>query len=226
MVDTLSVLWTVVPDMAPQPCLHCSRCGKTRPFLSSARFRVNANGRRIDAWLIYRCAVCDNTWNRPVLERCKVGAVDRSLLEALWQNDPALAQRLAFDVSGLQGHAECIEASAKAAMHKRVLSDPSRTPQRLAIDLVVPQPVRLRLDRLLAGELGLARGRVHELHARQRLAISPASARTLRAPLRDGTRILIDLSGEADAAAISAAATSPPRQAAPGEPPYSAGTFM
>ncbi|MBW0369617.1 DUF1062 domain-containing protein [Ensifer adhaerens] len=32
-------------------------------------------GRRLDAWLIYRCAVCEDTWNRPIFERRNVASV-------------------------------------------------------------------------------------------------------------------------------------------------------
>ena len=57
------------PRTPPQPWLACSRCRDIRPFRCSEKFRLNANGKRLDAWLIYRCGSCDNTWNRPVLER-------------------------------------------------------------------------------------------------------------------------------------------------------------
>ena len=57
------------PRTPPRPWLACSRCRGIKPFRCSEKFRLNANGKRLDAWLIYRCASCDNTWNRPVLER-------------------------------------------------------------------------------------------------------------------------------------------------------------
>jgi hypothetical protein len=82
--------------------------------------------------------------------------------------------------------------------------------QRLEVRLAVPEPTRLRLDRLLATELGLARLRIKGLCEDARLAISPDGARLLRKPLRDGTALSFDLSHESDSAAISAAATGLP----------------
>jgi hypothetical protein len=206
MVDSLSVLWTVVPQFAPQPYLHCSRCGEAKPFRSSQRFRVNANGRRIDAWLIYRCAACDSTWNRPVLERRNVASVDPLYLAALQTNDLRLARRIAFDIDGLRHTTQRIDESPEVLVRKDLRAEGTAPVQRLEICLAVPEPTRLRLDRLLATELGLPRKRIHRLHAENRLAIAPESTRMLRRPLRDGTCLTLDLSRESDRIAISSAA--------------------
>jgi hypothetical protein len=99
---TLRVQWTITPRTAPQPWLNCSRCRGPRCFRSGGKIRVNANGRRIDAWLIYRCTACDSPWNRPVVERREVSALGRPFLTALQANDPELVGGLAFDVAGLK----------------------------------------------------------------------------------------------------------------------------
>lgn len=210
MVDSLDVLWTIVLRFTPQPWLTCSRCGRARAFRSSQKFRINANGRRLDAWLIYKCTSCDITWNRPVLERRNVASIDPHHLAALQKNDPLLARRLAFDLGDLRQKVERIEEPAEVLVHKDLLSEGANPAQRLDVRLAVPEPTRLRLDRLLATELGLARLRIKGLCEDARLAISPNGARMLRKPLRDGTALSFDLSRESDSAAISAAATGPP----------------
>ena len=53
-----------------------STCGDSRRFRSSGKVRLNANGRKLDAWLIYKCESCDRTWNLPLLERAVVGGLD------------------------------------------------------------------------------------------------------------------------------------------------------
>lgn len=55
--------WAIAPKTAPRPLISCSRCGTVKAYCSSGKFRVNANGKRIDVWLIYRCIDCDNSWN-------------------------------------------------------------------------------------------------------------------------------------------------------------------
>lgn len=206
MDDTLLVHWTLVTQDTPQPLLHCSRCGVEQPYRSSGKFRLNANSRRIDAWLIYRCTVCGGTWNRPLLEPQAVNRIAPALLESFCANDPVLARRVAFDIAGLRRHSTAVEAAPDAALWKAVLSQPREAPGRLEIRLAVPQPAALRLDRLLARELTLSRRRLHRLQSAGCLVLLPAGPRALRQAVRDGTRVLIDLSREADAAVLAAAA--------------------
>ena len=97
MSDVLRVQWTIIPGSAPEPWLNCNRCRGTTRFRTSGKIRVNANGKRVDAWLIYKCTSCDNTWNRPVLERRHVSTIDPHLLASLQANDPDLSRRLAFE---------------------------------------------------------------------------------------------------------------------------------
>ncbi len=210
MVEVLSVLWTIVPQIAPQPYVNCSRCGEARPFHSSQKFRLNANGKQVDAWLIYKCTTCENTWKRPVLERRNVDRVDPSLLEALRRNDPELARRLAYDIGGLQHGAATAGSSAEVAVVKETLLEAPLSVRWLAVRLAVPQPVTLRLDQLLARELGLSRQRLQALQKLDRLVIAPDGPRRLRRPLRDGTCVTLDLSQECDGARICTAACGPP----------------
>lgn len=102
MSDVLRVQWTIISRTAPQPWLACSRCGEARRFRSSDRIRVNANGKRVDAWLIYKCTRCDDTWNCPVLERRPVQAIDPEFLMSLRASAADVVRRLAFDVEGLR----------------------------------------------------------------------------------------------------------------------------
>jgi hypothetical protein len=166
---------------------------------------LNANGRRIDAWLIYKCAICDATWNRPLLERRPLTGVAPALLDALRRNDPALASQVAFDIAGLRRHCNGVEQSAGAIVCKTVVSRPPGTAQQLEIRLAVPQPAALHLDRLLVRELGLSRARLQALCADKRLLL-PEGSRALRRPARDGTCVTLELSREADATALAAAA--------------------
>jgi hypothetical protein len=97
MSDVLRVQWTIIPGSAPELWLNCNRCRGTTRFRTSGKIRVNANGKRVDAWLIYKCTSCDNTWNRPVLERRHLSTIDPQLLASLQANDPDLSRQLAFE---------------------------------------------------------------------------------------------------------------------------------
>lgn len=190
--------------------MNCSRCGEARPFRSSQKFRLNANGKQVDAWLIYKCTTCESTWKRPLLERRNVDRVDPSFLEALRRNDPQLARRVAYDIGGLQHGAAITGSSAEVAVVKETLLEAPLSVRWLAVRLAVPQPVILRLDRLLARELGLSRKHLQALQKLDRLVIAPDGPRRLRRPLRDGTCVTLDLSQECDGARICTAACGPP----------------
>ena len=98
MSDVLRVQWTIIPGSAPEPGLNCNRCRGTTRFRTSGKIRVNANGKRVDAWLIYKCTSCDkHLESAAVLERRHVSTIDPHLLASLQTNDPDLSRRLAFE---------------------------------------------------------------------------------------------------------------------------------
>ena len=191
MFRLLLVQWQLIAGTAPQPLLSCRRCGGARPFRHRGKFRLNACGKRLNAWLIYRCTDCDNTWNRPVFERRSVRAVDAPTMQALQRNDPTLAQALAFDTTGLPRIAE---TNSAASIQKTVLSKEPEPWSRLEIRLRTETPPVLRLDRLLASELGLSRSRLQKLEKDGRLRIPQGAGRALRQAVKDGTRVYLELS--------------------------------
>lgn len=175
-----------------------------KAYRCSSKFRVNANGKRIDVWLIYRCIDCDNSWNFGIFERCNRRDIGPTLLASLESNDPMLARRHAFDVVALRNRVGRVEEFSDVAVHKHRLGDEGAT--ALEIRLALEAPTSLRLDRLLAGELGISRSRLQALDEKGLLVVVPDGARALRKSARDSTTIHIDLAGEADHVAIISAA--------------------
>jgi hypothetical protein len=169
------VVWRVVPARTPHVLRACPRCGPM-PFASSDRFRVNASGRRLDVWLVYRCTGCDHTWNLTVRERATPEAIGAALLEAYHRNDAAEAWRCAFD-AGLLGRAG---ARLEAATPVRVERGPAPDGP-FAIRFELPWPVRVRLDRLLAAELGIPRAVVR----------ARCTAGELDGPVREGAIVTV-----------------------------------
>ena len=201
MSNVLRVQWTIIPGSAPEPRLNCNRCRDTTRFRTSGKIRVNANGKRVDAWLIYKCTSCDNTWNRPVLERRHVSTIDPRLLASLQTNDPDLSRRLAFQQLRRKLKVEHVD---DATVHKEVVSESARPAQRLEIVCVVAETTDLRVDRLLSTELRLSRSRIRNMQNAGRLAACPDG---LRRPLSNGLQVRIDLGGVHDGDKIALAAT-------------------
>jgi hypothetical protein len=197
MCNLLQVRWTIIPTTPPQPWIACSGCGGFRPFQSSGKIRLNANGRKLDAWLIYKCTGCEGTWNRTIFERRNVGDIDSATLAALQSNDSRWICARAFDIETLKRSAHRIEVSADCEVRKELLREAADW-KYLEIEFSISVPVSLRLDRLLASELRISRSQVSALHEAGLLTGNPARADVLRRQIRDGFRITVDLSGADD----------------------------
>jgi hypothetical protein len=184
--------WTILPKTAPEPWIACSGCGGPRPFQSSGKIRLNAQGKKLDAWLIYKCRDCDKTWNCPIFERRSVDQISAADLEALHANDPAWVRRREFDIAGLRGKVWRIDEYTEFEVHKEVLCDPDGGPRRKEITLIVPLPSSLRLDRLLSRELELSRSVLQGLHKRGKLLIDPDLKDGLHRRIKDGTHVILE----------------------------------
>lgn len=85
-----------MPTCLPAVLRRCHACASER-FRTSGKFRVNANHKLIDAWLLALCTTCGETSKLTVLERMNVRSVRPELLDRLHDNDPALAAELLQD---------------------------------------------------------------------------------------------------------------------------------
>ncbi|MFE5481856.1 DUF1062 domain-containing protein [Streptomyces sp. NPDC056527] len=88
--------WVVMPTCLPLVIRRCHTCASER-FRADGRFRVNANHKLIDAWLLVLCTTCGETAKLTVLERVNVRSVRPELLDRLHDNDPRLAAELFQD---------------------------------------------------------------------------------------------------------------------------------
>jgi hypothetical protein len=175
------VRWIVSATELPRIRRRCPGCRAPRQFVCSNRFRVNANGRRIDAWLIYNCERCEDRLNAPVLERAPVASIVPARLASLERNDPAVVRAAAFDPAVLGRCGGEVIAPGFAI---------ERTDDGLEVIAVeLADPIRVRLDRLLARGLKLSRRAVSERLGRGELSIDPSDRRGPRAVVRSGLRI-------------------------------------
>ncbi|GHH64036.1 hypothetical protein GCM10018781_14390 [Kitasatospora indigofera] len=88
--------WVVMPTCLPLVIRRCHACPSGR-FQAGGKFRVNANHKVVDAWLLALCTGCGDTTKITVLERVNVRSVPPALLGRLHGNDPGLAAELLQD---------------------------------------------------------------------------------------------------------------------------------
>ncbi|MBX2803262.1 MAG: DUF1062 domain-containing protein [Myxococcales bacterium] len=176
-----TTIWTLIPTQLPTLTRRCPRCDAPRTFACTGRVRVNANGKRLDAWLLLACVGCERSLRLTVHERVEVRSLPPGHLDALHRNDAATVARLAQQLVG---------------------EEASSSPAAVAIRGAVPEPpfvavircesgAQLRLDRVLAQALGLSRAEVRRRWRQGWIAAVPEDGRALARRARDGQRIWV-----------------------------------
>jgi hypothetical protein len=191
--ETFRVTWRVTPRACPRVWRNCRQCGAETPFCCSMKFRTNAQKKRLDVWLIYRCAFCGETWNLPIFERVAIGDIAPERFQAIAHNDVALAHFYAFDMPRLARHGERVEPGADAEVEWLALDGRPTCPSAIELTIRLVLPWRARLDRFLSQELGIGRDRLRCLHETGRLTLTPSSRAGLRGAISDNQRIAIEL---------------------------------
>lgn len=87
-----TIEYTLQPVKSYVVIHNCSGCGSKSSFINTNRFRVNANGNKLDVWLIYQCSKCKHTLNVAIYERIKSSAVSKEEYVKFLQNDEKFAQ--------------------------------------------------------------------------------------------------------------------------------------
>ena len=186
------VLWKVIPTCPPRIIRPCERCGRPRSFSCSEKFRVNANQKRLDAWLIYKCTSCDRTWNCTILSRVDAREVDRCLLGRLQANHRPTAWAYAFDYGLLRRNGVEVEPTIAYTIVGEDLQLDGSSHSCVTVLLTAEQPLLVRIDALLAKKLGLSRAQLGALFSSGGATIDPTSGCALRDRLKREVRILID----------------------------------
>lgn len=186
------VVWRVTPHGAPSARRHCTRCAASRAFVPTTDFRVNAQQKRIDVWLIYRCDVCDETWNRPIVERGSVSYIGAERLERLQKNDPDVALGYAFDVQDLRNRGITVDADLPFTIQAEPIANGVGA-ATLWITIALAHPIETRLDRLLATGLGTSRSRIGSLWKSGALRVVPQRSNALQRPPQNGQVVVVEI---------------------------------
>ena len=145
------ITWEVIPQKLPAVTHWCKKCGKKTPFICSERFRVNAQQKNLDIWLIYKCEKCDTTWNAEVYARIPPQKLDNTLLERFHCNDRELAARYALDMGFLQKN--LVQPEEFPYSVEGPVFDPKENTE-LTIRCAFPLPIRV--SRVIRGKLEIS----------------------------------------------------------------------
>lgn len=190
--DLTEVRWRVVPQHTPRVLRRCTNCGTVRRFASSDRFRLNAQQVTIDVWLIYKCMECDCTWNCTIISRCPIKSIEPRTYSLFESNDEQLAWSYAFDYRLLSGAGLQLDTTFEVRVETSETAPDYRADRPRIVIIESRYPRIIRLDRLLAQQLGISRTSVQELYESGRLRIDPDGKNALRKAAYTGQRVLLN----------------------------------
>lgn len=92
---SIEYTWVVKAHNTPLLKKKCSHCDSNR-FYCSDKFRLNAQKKNIDIWLIYRCVKCNTRYNMTIFSRIRTESISKEIFSRLSVNDTDLAWEYAF----------------------------------------------------------------------------------------------------------------------------------
>lgn len=136
----------------------CSGCQKKSNFVNTHHFRVNANGKHLDIWLIYQCQVCKHTYNLTLFHRCKANSFSTDDLQGYMNNDYDLTFKWGLDKSLFHKNKALIDEDS-------VVYEIEESNEILGQEMTIHNPfnIKLRLDKVLSEIFKLSRSQVKQM---------------------------------------------------------------
>ena len=157
--------WEIKVKNTPLLIKKCSHCESDR-FYCSDKFRMNAQKKNIDVWLIYRCVKCDNTCNMTLLSRTKPDLIDKKLFHSFSMNDRETAWQYAFSAgmaskNNLQLDYDSVEYEVTSDISSEVIMD--MTGEVISVRIKCDFDLNLKLSSLIKRCLPLSSTRLKRM---------------------------------------------------------------
>ena len=160
MSENETARWLVSPAALPLIRRRCLSCPSAL-YRAHGKFRVNANHKLLDVWLLALCVRCGETIKLTVLERTNVRAIDPPTLTRFHDNDVDLAARLLSDPALLRRNGVTLDWEGAWTLRRTTDADAD------VVDISVrfARPIPIRLTKLLSVGLQVSRSEVQRLIA-------------------------------------------------------------
>lgn len=178
--DQEEILVKLVVTKQPHLIRTCPKCGKVSHYENAGKFRVNANKKALDIWLIYRCLTCKHTWNRTIYERIKPTSLPIELLEAYHLNDEALSLTHGLELDLIRGQEVKVDLDSLTYkvvyLSQVVVLDHSQWTGVLRI--LSDYPLPLKLSKILADLMETSVSQIKQLESLGRLSLLSGASLT------------------------------------------------
>lgn len=152
----------------------CSKCGRKTHFVNTKKFRVNANGNKLDIWLIYQCEECKHTLNLAICERQKVSSIPKEEYQCFLDNDELLAETYGKHMPLFRKNKADIDFErlnySFVKLHETIENGTYNG--RTVLTIHNPYQLKIRSEKQIAEILGLSRSQVKNLLKRGEIELS------------------------------------------------------
>jgi len=187
-------IWAVSPNNTPLLKKSCSHCD-SRQFYCSEKFRINAQKKNVDVWLIYRCIKCDSTYNLTIFSRTRPTAIDSILFNKFQNNDTELAWKYAFSEEMRRKNKVYADLATVtyALQYDQISSDEllSLNEMILTFEVDYPFDFQLRLSSLIRTCLNLSSRQLDQLIMQEAITVTRKYLQK-KHKIKDKDRIEID----------------------------------
>ena len=153
--------YSMIPKESFKIFHNCGGCGRKTRFVNTMRFRVNANGSRLDVWLIYQCEKCKHTYNIPILERVRPEKIAKAEYALFLSNDEELAEKYGMDASFFIKNRLEVDYGAMEFDFVKVSEEDCQEGEYIIIEN--PYGIKLRPDKMLARLLAVSRNQAKKM---------------------------------------------------------------
>lgn len=161
-------IWEVKAKNTPLLKKKCNHCNSDR-FQCSDKFRLNAQKKNIDIWLIYRCVKCNNTYNMTVFSRIRTESISKEIFNKFSENNTEIAWQYAFSQEAImKNNAEADWKSVEYEISFQNLTLESlinRESDMISFQIQCPFDFNMRISTVIRTCLGLSLSKLNLLLA-------------------------------------------------------------
>ncbi len=152
---------------------NCPKCGGKTHYKNTKKFRINANGNKLDIWLIYQCAECKHMFKLTIYERRKASSISKEEYQRFLDNDERLAELYGKNMQLFGTNKANIDFDRLhydfVKLHETTES--SRLEEQIIITIKNPCQIKIRSEKQIAMVLGPSRNQVKGLLANGEIEI-------------------------------------------------------
>ncbi len=160
---------------------NCPKCGRKTHYINTKKFRINANGNKLDIWLIYQCLECKHTLNLTIYERRKVSSIRKKEYQCFLDNDEQLAGTYGKNMQLFMKNKADIDFDRLhydfVKLHETIES--GEFGERIVITIKNPHQLKIHLEKQIAIVLGLSRTLVKSLLEKQEIELKLESPQSI-----------------------------------------------